>query len=188
MRTDRLKEEFGLAIHWRAFPLHPETPEEGRDLNDLFAGHVEIEAMLMRCRQVAKDLDLSFGERRRTYNSRRAQELGKWAEAQGAGEAFHKAVYLAYFAEGRNIAEVGVLAEITQAIGLDHQAVPGILSSGQYAAQVDKDWQAARVLGVTAVPTCIDRHRRMLVGFHPYPDYRQFVINSRRVHRDHQEP
>ena len=60
--------------------------------------------MLARLRQVARELDLPFGERKMTFNSRLAQELGKWAEDQGRGDAFHHAVFLAYFQRGENIA------------------------------------------------------------------------------------
>jgi len=42
---------------------------------------------------------LPYGERTRTYNSRLAQELGKWADTQPGGEAIHDALFRAYFAE-----------------------------------------------------------------------------------------
>ena len=103
MRTDKLREEFDLEIRWRVFPLHPETPDEGLELADLFAGRYDIDAMMQRCAEVAKEIGLPFGNRTYTYNSRRALELGKWAEEQGAGEAFHMTVYRAYFVDGSNI-------------------------------------------------------------------------------------
>ena len=90
MRIDRLKRDFRIRLLWRAFPLHPETPPEGRTLEALFAGRsVDIPAMLARLRQVATELNLPWGERTMTFNSRLAQELGKWAEDRGRGEAFH---------------------------------------------------------------------------------------------------
>ena len=45
---------------------------------------------------------LPYGERTHTYNSRLAQELGKWADACGV-EAIHDILYRAYFVENRNI-------------------------------------------------------------------------------------
>ncbi|NIP49262.1 MAG: dithiol-disulfide isomerase, partial [Gammaproteobacteria bacterium] len=52
-----------------------------------------------------------------TYNSRLAQELGKWAEQMEKGDAFHDAVFKAYFADGLNIADANILADIANSIG-----------------------------------------------------------------------
>jgi predicted DsbA family dithiol-disulfide isomerase len=70
-------------------------------------------------KKVAAELRLPWGMRTRTYNSRRAQELGKWAEALGKGDEFHQAVFQAYFVHGRNIADISVLKGIAGTIGLD---------------------------------------------------------------------
>ncbi len=174
MRIDRLREEFGLRVRYTLFPLHPETPDEGQTLEELFGARMEVPAMLARLRAVAAELGLPFGERTHTYNSRRAQELGKWAEAQGAGEPFHAAVYRAYFAEGCNIARPDELAAIVAAVGLDAEEARRVLAEGRFAAAVDADWERARALGVTAVPT-LDCAGRRLVGFQSYQAFRQLA-------------
>jgi predicted DsbA family dithiol-disulfide isomerase len=178
VRTDKLRRKFDLAIRWRVFPLHPETPDEGLELSDLFAGHYDIGAMLQRCQQVAEELELPYGTRTRTYNSRRAQELGKWAEEQGCGDAFHMAVYHAYFVDAANIATPEILAGIAASVGLDPGAALEVIDKRSYAAHVDEDWQRAAELGVTAVPTTIYREQA-LVGFQSYPSYRQLVTETR---------
>ena len=174
MRTDKLREEFDLSIRWSVFPLHPETPEEGQELAELFAVRYDIEAMLQRVYLVAKELDLPFGQRTRTCNSRRAQELGKWAEEQGVGEAFHMAVYRAYFVDGRNIALPAELMTIAAGVGLDTTLARQVIDRQSHAAAVDADWQRAAELGVTAVPTGIYQ-QRALVGFQPYAHYRRLI-------------
>ena len=80
-----------------------------------------------RLKQVAAELRLPWGMRTRTYNSRRAQELGKWAESLGKGDEFHLAVFRAYFADGKNIADISVLKEIAGTIGLDRQIAGPVL-------------------------------------------------------------
>jgi predicted DsbA family dithiol-disulfide isomerase len=174
VRTDRLRQEFDLNILWSVFPLHPKTPEEGLELAELFAGQADISSMLKRLYQVANELDLPIGQRTRTYNSRRAQELGKWAEEQGEGEAFHMAVYRAYFVDGRNIALPDELANITKEVGLDSDVARQVIDERSYAGAVDADWKRAAELGVTAVPTGIFQHRA-LVGFQPYAHYRRLI-------------
>ena len=168
MRTDRLQQEYGVELRWTVFPLHPETPEEGIELAELFAGREEqIKAMQARLRRLAVDEGLPLAERSRTYNSKRAQELGKWAEAQGQGDPFRKAVYRAYFVEGRNIARVDELVRIAEAVGLPADEARAALTAGSFAAAVDADWQRAGELGITAVPSHLCAGKR-LVGFASY--------------------
>ena len=38
MRIEKLKAEQNVKVEWVHFPLHPETPPEGRALADLFRG------------------------------------------------------------------------------------------------------------------------------------------------------
>ncbi len=165
-------------MRWTAFPLHPETPEAGRTLEDLFAGRpIDIPAMLAHLRKTAKQLGLPFGDRRMTFNSRRAQELGKWAESAGRGWEFHQAVFRAYFADGRNIARIAVLTEIAEAIGLVGEKAREILSAGDFKAAVDRDWQRSRTKGITAVPS-FDLNGRHLVGAQPYAVLAEMVQNN----------
>lgn len=109
--------------------------------------------MLARLRQTAAQLDLPFGDRKHTYNSRRAQELGKWAETLGRGDQFHMAAFQAYFAQGENIARIPVLEEIVHKVGLPRNTVQGVLADGEFRDAVDRDWQRSCQLGVRAVPT-----------------------------------
>ena len=119
MRTDRLQQEYGVELRWSVFPLHPETPPEGRELADLFAGREEmIRDVQARLLQIATTEGLPLTKRTHTYNSRLAQELGKWAEEQGRGDQFRHAVYRAYFVEGVNIARIEELVQIAATVGL----------------------------------------------------------------------
>ena len=175
MRTDRLRQEFNLKIKWSVYPLHPEVPDAGMSLYDLFYGRIDVDSVLARLEGIATELQLPFGERTMTYNSRKAQELGKWAEEKGAGEAFHMAVYHAYFAEGENIGQLEVLTTIAKSVGLSPDEARQALESERFAAVVDADWAQAGQLGVTAVPTCI-YDGEALVGFQDYAAFQQLIL------------
>ncbi len=118
-------------------------------------------------KKVAAELGLPWGMRTRTYNSRRAQELGKWAEALGKGDEFHLAVFQAYFADGRNIANISVLKEIAGAIGLNGHLAEQALAERTFKEAVDRDWEYSRICGITAVPTFMVNEQRV-VGAQPY--------------------
>ena len=123
--------------------------------------------MLDRLRQAADEVGLPVRERTRVYNSRRAAELGKWAEAQGRGDAFHDAIFRVYFAEGLNISDMAVLRETCSHLGLDPDEAERVLAEGEYKKAVDHDWHYSRRLGVTAVPTFLAAGRSV-VGAQPY--------------------
>ena len=111
-----------------------------------------------------------------TYNSRLAQELGKWAEEKGKGDAFHHAVFHAYFAEGQNIGSLNVLGEIVASLALDVSEARRVLDKGNYRQAVDDDWAESRRMRVTAVPTfMISGHP--LVGAQPYNALEQFLLD-----------
>lgn len=156
-------------MRWRAFPLHPDTPEEGMLLDDLFHTDTEqIHRMVSQLRNTAGQLGLPFGRRTKTYNSRLAQELGLWAEELGRGDAFHLAAFTAYFADGRNLADHGVLLDLAESCKLPRDAADEVLRTRSHAPAVDEDWQASRRQRVTAVPTFI-LNGSALVGAQPYP-------------------
>lgn len=179
MRTDRLQQEYGVELRWRVFPLHPDTPPEGMELAELFAGReAMIRDMQARLLQLAAAEGLPLAERTRTCNSRLAQELGKWAESLGRGNGFRRAVYHAYFVEGVNIGLEEELLKIAATAGLPPEEAGAVLMARGFAAAVDADWQRAAELGITAVPTHLCAGRR-LVGFSSYEAFVRLLGESR---------
>ena len=179
MRTDRLQKEYGVQLRWSCFPLHPETPPEGRELSELFAGReAMIRDMQARLLQAAAAEGLPLTERTRTCNSRLAQELGKWAEGQGRGDLFRQAIYRAYFVEGVNIALVDELVRIAAGVGLTADEARTVLMERSLTQAVDADWQRAMDLGINAVPTHLCGDRR-LAGFASYDDFVRLIGERR---------
>jgi predicted DsbA family dithiol-disulfide isomerase len=134
----------------------------------LFAGRpIDIPKMLQRLKQTAHDLALPFGERRMSFNSRRAQEAAKWAESYGRADAFHHAVFRAYFVDGKNLYDIETLATAADSVGLRGEALAEVIRQQTYRAAVDQDWLRSHQLGITAVPT-FRLNGEMLVGAQPY--------------------
>ena len=164
-----------MDVTWLAFPLHPETPEEGVTLEDLFKGrNFDINAMMTKLKRVADSLGLPLGNRKRTYNSRLAQELGKWAEEEGPEDAFHMAMFQAYFVDGKNLAKTDILVEIVERLSMDGKAARRVLEERTFKDAVDRDWQLAYARGITAVPTFLANGMR-LVGAQSYEALERLV-------------
>ena len=166
-------------MRWSAFPLHPEIPEEGMTLEQLFAGrNFDLAQVMAYLERAARDAGLPFARRTMTYNSRAAQELGKWAESKGRGEDFHRAVFRAYFVEGKNIGRGDVLEEVIQALNLPVEEARLALAERPFREAVDSDWARAREIGITAVPTFIQGDKG-LVGAQPYETLSTFLATHR---------
>ena len=175
MRIERLKAEHNVKVEWVHFPLHPETPAEGRSLADLFAGrNVDRKAMHAQMKARMDAEGLPYGERTMTYNSRLAQELGKWADTQPGGEAIHDALFRAYFVEARDISRPTVLLDIVQRVGLSAAGAREVLEKRTFKDAVDADWELSRRYGVTGVPTFV-AGRSGVVGAQPYEALEQLV-------------
>ncbi len=174
MRIEKLRQNFDVDTVWVHFPLHPETPVEGRSMADLHAGrNVDPEAMYARMKGLMDAEGLPYGRRTHTYNSRLAQELGKWADTQPGGEAIHDALYKAYFVEARNIGDPDILVEIAQSVGLPGEA-RAVLTERRFKDAVDADWAKSRQWGVTGVPTFV-ASRHGVVGAQPYEVLEQLL-------------
>jgi predicted DsbA family dithiol-disulfide isomerase len=175
VRIEKLKQAFAVETRLVHFPLHPETPLEGRSMAELYAGrNVDPEAIYARMKGLMDAEGLPYGWRTHTYNSRLAQELGKWADTQPGGEAIHDALYRAYFVEARNIGDPEVLVDIAQSAGLPAEEARAVLAERRFKAEVDADWAKSRSYGITGVPTFVAA-RYGVVGAQPYEVLVQLV-------------
>ena len=113
-------------------------------------------------------------ERAMSYNSRRAQELSKWAEEKGKGGEIHDALFRAYFVDVKNIGKVEPLAEIAQSVGLPPDEATDVLLSHKYKEAVDEDWRRCAAYGVNAVPTFL-AGKYLMVGAQPYEELERLV-------------
>jgi len=154
VRIEKLKREYNIDAVMVHFPLHPETPQDGKAMAELYAGRgVDPDQMYQQMKNRMDEEGLPYGKRTHTYNSRLAQELGKWADTQEGGEALHDAIYRAYFVDSRNVGDIDVLVELAESAGLDGAEARKVLTERTFSDAVDEDWNKSRQYGVTGVPT-----------------------------------
>ena len=179
MRIEKLRQEHGVRIKWVHFPLHPDTPVDGKSLADLFAGRgFDIAKKQAEMRERMEAEGLPYGNRTHTYNSRLAQEIGAWADTQPGGDAIHDAIFRAYFVDGKNIGDKDVLADLAQSVGLDRAAALKVLEERSFKEAVDADWDKSRQYGVTGVPTFV-AGMRGVVGAQPYEALEELVKQAK---------
>ena len=110
-----------MSIKWVQFPLHPETPQEGLSLEELFAGRdLDIPA-IQGIEELMRLEGLPYGNRTHTYNSRLAQELSKLGERFSESSMLNQKIFEAYFVDGQNLADQNLLAKLAGEAGLSTQ-------------------------------------------------------------------
>ena len=167
-RTKKLKQDYDILVRLVHFPLHPETPTEGRTLQELFeCGPEQIKAKNVQMKNLMAAEGLAYNDRSHTYNSRLAQEIGIWAETQMEAETIHDKFYQAYFIDGRNVGDIEVIIDVVKSIGLDEEEARAVIAEGRYKDAVDSDWAKSRSYGVTGVPTYVSNGQGV-TGAQPY--------------------
>jgi predicted DsbA family dithiol-disulfide isomerase len=139
---------------------------------------IDPEASYQRMKRLMDAEGLPYGRRTHTYNSRLAQELGKWADTQPGGSsgsgAIHDRLYKAYFVEAKNLVDIDLLVDIAASVGLPADDARAVLTERRFSDAVDADWTKSHHYGVTGVPTFVTG-RYGIVGAQPYEALEQLV-------------
>ena len=124
---DRLQAEFDgpIEIDWRAFELRPE-PVPTLDPGGEYLHRVWNQSVYPMADERGMTLRLPPVQPR----SRKALEAAEFAREAGRFDPMHRALFKAFFEDGRDLADHGVLIETAQSVGLDSQALEGALAEG----------------------------------------------------------
>ena len=143
--------------------------------------------MYVRMKALMDEEGLPYGRRTHTFNSRLAQELGKWADSRPGGEAIHDALFRAYFVDAKNIGQREVLAGIAEQLGLPADEATDVLLSRSFKDAVDDDWKRCATFGINAVPTFL-AGRYLMVGAQPYDQMERLVQHALEAAQTAQTP
>ena len=169
----QLDGEVEADLRFHPFELNPDMPPEGEDV----AGHVARKygataeqsagsRNMIRARAADVGFVINGGADSRIWNTFDAHRLLHWAGLIGAAEqrALKMALFSAYFTDGRNICDHGVLLEVVEAAGLDAGAAAAVLGSDRYGEAVRIAEATWRQNGINAVPTLIVEDRYVISG------------------------
>ena len=135
---------------------------------------MNVDEMMAHLKDTATNLGLELSDRKMTYNSRLAQEIGLWAEIKNRGHQFHMEAFKAYFAHGRNLADQDVLLDLINRSGLDMEEGRQVIETRAFSDAVDADWALSREKNVIAIPTFFMGSER-LVGAQSYEALKKLV-------------
>jgi predicted DsbA family dithiol-disulfide isomerase len=151
----RLKPEFDFQLEWRGFQIHPDWPAEGIPADKLReAGDAASrQATWERITAMADAVGFSMKPPKVLTNSRAALAATEFARESGRDEALEERIYRAYFNDGENIGDVGVVVRLAGEAGLDAGEVTEAIKSPKYEMRLKNNSLAANQRGVSGVPT-----------------------------------
>jgi predicted DsbA family dithiol-disulfide isomerase len=120
-------------------------------------------------------------------DSRPALIADKYAESQGKGEAFHKAVMVAYWQQARSIEDTNVLKEIAEHVGLNTENFESVLKDPTYVAEVSSDIQLAHEYRLDGVPALVFAEKYLVMGAQPYDTLKQVIEKIQEEESDQAE-
>ena len=174
-RIKKIKNEFKVDIQLIHFPLHPETPTEGRTLIELFGSNQEdIDQKNERMKELMILENLPYKNRTHTYNSRLAQEIGAWAQSIDNETSIHDNFFEAYFVQGLNVGLESVILDVVSKSGLNPEEARKVIKNRLFMKNIDDDWNKSRNYGVTGVPTYVYQKQSM-VGAQPHENLVEFL-------------
>ncbi len=148
-------------ITWRPFLLDPSIPETGVDrrayMSAKFPDQSRLDDAQANIKAMGAELgiEMDLGRIAVSPNTLAAHRVIRWAGAAGLQEEVLNALMAAYFREGRDIGDPGVLADIAEEAGMDRAAVLNRLSGPDDIVALTNEYQTAAEAGVTGVPFAI---------------------------------
>ncbi|WP_145144485.1 DsbA family oxidoreductase [Pseudomonas duriflava] len=152
--VDALKSRYEtqLIVTWHAFELRPEPiptlEPDGHYLRTTWARVVY---------PMAEERQLPLRLPPVQPRSRKALEAVEFARRHDRFDDCHRALFQAFFEQGRDIGNVDVLLDVAAQQALDTDALATALEQGHHTQSVLADEALAHRLGITAVPTLLIR-------------------------------
>ncbi|MEA2878048.1 MAG: hypothetical protein QOF14_3244 [Hyphomicrobiales bacterium] len=147
-----------VTVRWRPFLLGPIFKAQGWDTSPFNLYPAKGRYMVRDCERQCGELGLAFAlPEPFPQNTLLAARVALVGLAEGWGEDFSRAVYRAEFAEGRNIGDPAVVAEIVQTLGHDSTAALARAQSDEIKSRLRAETEEAQRLGIFGAPNFIAR-------------------------------
>ncbi len=166
-----LEANYNVNISWRSFELRPKGSPPISDQYRAAIAEKRDHFHQMAREQYGVEINTGpFG-----VDSRPALVGAKIAEANDVGDAYHDAVFRAYWQEGKSIEETAVLADIAENVGLNRDEFLQALEEDDWQTAVTADVYQAHQFGLSGVPAAVFGNKYLLSGAQPYPVFEQVM-------------
>lgn len=173
MEVERLSREFELTVRWAPYLLDPTTPEGGKPRKVMTKPGDPPTYLEER----GSSLGITFTRGRTwTSNSLLALEAAEYLEDHPLRDAFHRAMFRAYFTDLADIGEIDTVAAVAESVGIEGAPLREALVTRSMQNSVANALALARRLGVTAVPTFVLDEQYAIVGAQDYEVFSDVLV------------
>jgi predicted DsbA family dithiol-disulfide isomerase len=175
-----------VEVVFRPYQLDPSAPAVAQPMSDYLTKRFgrPVDAMLAQVSGVARGEGITMDWKRAlAVNTRTAHRLSQLALLEFGAETQRKLMGLlfeAHFTRGMDVSDHAVLAALAVAAGMDEARVKEYLSSGEGADELQADFDRARAMGITAVPTFVFNGETAVQGGQPASTFLQVLEEVQR--------
>lgn len=171
---EQFPEKNHLEIIWKSYQLDPSFPDSvTEDYQQYLVKRKgmtaeQVKGMLDNVTQTAKKAGLDYHlDKSVIVNSLSAHKLIQFAKTKGLGDQAEERLFLAFFTEAKNIADMDTLTQLGTDIGLDETELKTAFTDGKYTALVKQDIQEGQQIGVQGVPFFVLDRKYAVSGAQP---------------------
>ncbi len=175
-----MDESINVHVQWHPFQLNPNMAKEGQDINEHLTEKYGLSPQKLKDNKdhistlgKAAGLEFKFDQRSRIYNTLDCHVLLHWAQEQGKQTELKLAFFEAYFKDGLDISDHGVLLKAVQGVGLDEKAAQDVLTDGRYKEVIKEQENKYKSMGIQSVPAFIINNEYLLSGGQPVDSFKQ---------------
>ena len=173
-RVEQFRKDYDLEVEWRPFEIHPETPKEGTDLNNLPYPKEYLDMMKANIKKLADDVGISLKLSDKLPNSRLALYLSEFARKNGKFNDFHKLVFDSYWKDGKDIGDQALLMGLAETVGLNRNDMLEYINSEEPKSELTKSLKELKQYGINGVPTFIIGDK-IVVGAQSYDVFKKVI-------------
>ncbi len=163
--------EIEVDFQFLPFELNPTMAPSGELISHYFKRQMgwsqnkldDYQAGLVRTANKAGVI-IDFANRTHYYNTHKAHLLMRWTHNFNLQTRFYGHLIKAYFEQGLDISNEGVLLDIIEEIGLNRQAGKEALSSGVLKQTLNQKKLAYKAFNISRIPTFILDEKTVISG------------------------
>lgn len=155
LRLEKLRAHYDLAVNWALVEIHPESPPEGKPVEDLGYSKQRLDGMLGELGEMARAEGVELSPHTFTTNSHKALLLAEASKQQGAAVFYrlHRRLFESFLVEAQNIGDTGILTALAKECGVAAQTIERAWSDPAYEQRLQQNLAAAVQNGATGTPT-----------------------------------
>ena len=133
------------------------------------------EAFFRQLDERGQKMGVRFGPQPLMSNSRMAMQGGEFAKEHGKYDAYHEAVFRAFFTDCKDIGNRSVILELAKNVGLDAVALDATLENNIYLPRLQATTRKAKANGFSAAPTFVIDGYGSISGAQPIDTFRAIL-------------